>query len=290
MATRGPIASTLHPAPGSRGLQFVLIAGLGLWAGACASATVGDVGTHDAATNATGGSSGGAGGTGGKGGSGGSGGSGGTSSTSGGACDPFTNSGCSSGQKCTALQQTNGTLALGCGSVGSKSEGETCTQTASGGPQTGDNCTSGLACFATGTGASATCHRMCSPSGAGNPCPGSEICSLAAPGLDTVEFCRLTTSCQPLDQTGCASGQACYFSSTGALCALEGNQQPGTTCANANDCVKGSTCIVGAASACSSFCSMASGGTPVCTGAATGGSTCASLGNAAAGADLGYCK
>ena len=136
MATRGPIASTLHPAPGSRGLQFVLIAGLGLWAGACASATVGDVGTHDAATNATGGSSGGAGGTGGKGGSGGSGGSGGKSSTSGGACDPFTNSGCSSGQKCTALQQTNGTLALGCGSVGSKSEGETCTQTASGGPQT----------------------------------------------------------------------------------------------------------------------------------------------------------
>ena len=209
-----------------------------------------------------------------------------------GVCDPFSNARCDSGMKCTALQQGTGTLTLGCDARGSKAEGETCTQTTSNGAQTGDDCDNGLACFSTQAGTSATCHRMCATSGTANGCPGSEICSLVAPGLTTVAFCRATTSCQPLEQTGCPSAdQACYFSSTGALCAQEGTKNPGDACSAANDCAKGSTCLtVGAAGTCSSFCSTASGGTPSCSGSSTGGSICAALGGSSDEPNLGSCR
>jgi hypothetical protein len=288
MSLRGSFASMPEPRSGFRRVQLVLAAGLALGALGCASATVGDYGSHADAASTGGGSGGGTGGSGGKGGSGGAGGAGGGGGTSFGSCDPLTNSGCGSGQKCTALQ-SNGQLALGCDAVGSKKEGDTCSQTTDNGVQTGDDCASGLACFATQAG-SATCHRMCTPTGTGNVCPSTEICSLAAPGLDTIEFCRATTTCAPLTQTGCTSTQACYFSSTGAICAQEGSGKPGDACANANDCAKGSTCIVGASAICSSFCSVSGSGGTTCTGTETGGSTCTSLGNAAAGLDVGYCK
>ncbi len=202
-------------------------------------------------------------------------------------CDPFSNAGCDSGMKCTALQQGDGTLALGCDATGSKSEGDDCTQTASGGSQTGDDCGDGLACF----GAPATCHRMCAASGTANGCPGSEICASTAPGLTTVAFCLAVTTCQALEQTGCPSGQACYFSQTGALCAQEGSKSPGDSCTVLNDCAKGSTCLLSGVStgACSSFCSTASDGTPSCSSSGTGGGTCASLGSSAE-PDLGSCR
>jgi hypothetical protein len=208
-------------------------------------------------------------------------------SASTGNCDPFSNSGCNSGMKCTALQQSDGTLALGCDAMGSKAEGDDCVQTTTGGSQTGDDCGNGLACF----GVPTTCHRMCAASGTANGCPGSEICASTAPGLTTVAFCLAVTTCQPLEQTGCPSGQACYFSQTGALCAQEGSKSPGDTCTVLNDCAKGSTCLLSGVStgACSSFCSTASDGTPSCSGSSTGGSTCASLGSSAE-PDLGSCR
>ena len=182
-----------------------------------------------------------------------------------GSCDPFSNLGCSSDQKCIALQSGNA-LGLGCGSKGSQSEGDTCTPVMTGGAQTGDDCGDQLACFKLNTASAYTCHRICPTAGKANACPGSETCSLVVSGLNGLAFCQPTTSCQPLEQTGCPSDQACYYGTKGAICAGIGPAQPGETCVNANDCAKGSTCLtVGSTGTCSSFCSTADGGTPGCS-------------------------
>jgi hypothetical protein len=276
--TRGPAVSS--PAC----LAHVLFVMLGLPAVGCANAKIGDVGQHadaataeDTATAPDGKDA--------------------ASSPSKkdgpagpdvvfGNCDPLASTGCDSTAKCTALQVGNN-LAIGCGSRGSKNEGEACKQESSAGVQTGDDCASGLACFNIGDGAGSTCHKFCAADGS-NACPGSELCSVVAPGLpSSIKFCGLVTTCLPLEQTGCPSGKACYFSSTGAVCAQEGSKSAGDACTNANDCKSGSTCVSGH---CASFCSMDSSGTPSCTGSDTGGTTCASFGVSSAEANLGYCK
>ena len=279
MATRG----TNAPAPSPRAgvLPYLLMAGLGLSAAACAKASVGDDGTKrdagagDAEPKTDSGPSDLSGGKDGP-----------APEVSYGVCNPFTNSGCDGGQKCTALQQSDGTLALGCDSKGPKSAGDTCTRETSTGAVSADDCDGGLACFS--TGASATCHRICPTSGTANACPSGEACTLVVAGLTGLAFCQATTSCLPLEQTGCPSGQDCYVDQTGAICAPTGSSQPGETCTHANDCAKGSTCLmVGSAGTCSSFCSTASGGTPSCTGSATGGTICEPIGGEP---NLGNCR
>jgi hypothetical protein len=211
-----------------------------------------------------------------------------------GSCDPFTNSGCPSDKKCTALQ-SGSVLGLGCGGKASKGEGDTCSPVMTGGTQTGDDCGNQLACFKLASDNEATCHRICPTTGTANACPGTDTCSLVVPGLTNLAFCQTSTSCLPLEQTGCPSDQACYYGTKGAVCApVPGSpKKPGEACVSANDCAKGSTCLlVGSAGVCSSFCSTASGGTPSCSGASTGGTICIAL-NSGTGTDepnLGSCR
>ena len=211
-----------------------------------------------------------------------------------GSCDPFTNAGCSITQKCTALR-TGSTLALGCGSKGDKSQGAACAPVPNETSQTGDDCGTGLACFAV-AGESATCHRLCSNSGTANACPGTDTCSIKVGTFSSstgLAFCQASTTCLPLEQTGCSTGQACYYGQKGAVCAPVPAVpvQPGDTCTNANDCAPGSTClIIGSSGICSSFCSTASNGSPGCSGAAMGGTICAALGGGTDEPNLGTCR
>jgi hypothetical protein len=202
-------------------------------------------------------------------------------------CEPFTNLGCGAGSKCTALQQPDGALAMGCAALGSKVEGEACTQVmvSSGGTtvQVDDDCADGLACFSVQAGAPATCHRMCNSDGS-RACPSAEACLVVAPGLAVVEFCRPTEACSLVDQTGCTTGRACYWSSSGALCATVGSGKVGDPCVNANDCVPGATCLALSPNRCVAFCSTA--GTPGCPD----GSTCSAVSSGTAAASVGYCK
>lgn len=202
-------------------------------------------------------------------------------------CQPFTNLGCEVGRKCAALEQSDGTLALGCDAVGSQGEGAPCVQVmASSGAvtvQVDDDCADGLACFSMQAGVAASCHRMCKSDGS-QVCPGAEICSLVAPGLASIGFCRATRPCSPVDQTGCAVGEACYWSSPGPLCATAGNGKIGDACANANDCVPGATCVALSPSRCVAFCSTT--GTLGCVS----GSACAAISSTAAAANVGYCQ
>ena len=207
-------------------------------------------------------------------------------------CDPFDNTGCSSGQKCSALRQGS-SLSLGCGSKGTKSEGDACTPVPTADAQTGDDCGDGLGCFSTKADNGTICRRICPFPGA-NTCPNGGTCSMAVPGLSGLQFCVApspATSCLPLEQTGCSAGQACYATPTGATCYAAGKAQPGETCHAANDCAPGATCVtINGTSACHSFCSTSSGGTPSCSGTSTGGTFCAAWGTGADEANLGFCR
>jgi len=207
-------------------------------------------------------------------------------------CDPFDNTGCSIGQKCSALRNGS-SLSLGCSSKGNKSEGEDCTPVPTPNAQTGDDCGDGLGCFNTGLDGRTICRRMCPATGT-NTCPSGETCGMTVQGLSDPKFCAAApspTTCLPLEQTGCAGAQACYSTSTGALCYNAGTAQPGGTCHAANDCTPGSTCVtINGISTCHSFCSTASGSTSTCSGSSTGGTFCAALTGASDEANLGFCR
>jgi hypothetical protein len=214
-----------------------------------------------------------------------------TPDTFAGVCDPFTNSGCDSDKKCTALQNSDYTLSLGCGDKDNKGEGESCKQIAPSGTQTGDDCADGLACFDINDGRGPTCHRICLMSGTAHACPSSSICSLKIDNLAVLGLAFCQASCKPLEQEGCQSGQtSCYLTDIGAECLSNqppyGSTKPGATCTHANDCEPGSTCIVSSTTVCASFCSMATNGTPSCSD----GKTCNKLPGTPPEPNAGYCK
>jgi hypothetical protein len=202
-------------------------------------------------------------------------------------CQAVSNVGCDPGTKCTALEQATGTLALGCSTIGSKGEGDVCTQVmvpvGGAAVQVDDDCGDGLSCFATQTGMPPICHRMCTADGAA-ACPPSELCSLFAPGLESVAFCRLSVACQPVEQAGCAAKQACYWSLAGPTCASAGSKTLGEPCASANDCLPGTTCLAAPSNQCVAFCSTT--GSPGCPA----GSTCTAIDKSSAETGVGYCK
>jgi hypothetical protein len=281
MPIRGRNALSMKSHAGTTRLLGILVTALGYQALGCAKATVGNVGPND--DGGTGDSSlqfdgrdtsnpnGKRDGTG--------------SDALYDPCDPFTGSGCSSSQKCTAIQ-SGSTLGLGCGSTGSKAEGDPCTPTAD-----GDDCGDKLACIRVNPDPNYTCQRICPLSGTTNPCPGTETCATqvrdfsASTGL---AFCHATTSCLPIEQTGCPANQACYYADkVGAICAPVPSQQvqPGSTCVHANDCAAGSTCqTIGATGTCFSFCSTTD------SGACPSGMTCSALNGASDEPHLGTCR
>jgi hypothetical protein len=187
-----------------------------------------------------------------------------------GACVPFTNAGCSSAQKCTALA-SGSTLSLGCGDKGNKSEGDDCTTASSNDQPTGDDCGNGLACLFLEGDDTAKCRRLCPSSGTANACPTGSVCTLKLPGLTGYWFCG--PSCKPLEQSGCAAdkNEACYLSSVGAKCQTHPDSPTkiGGSCSAASECEPGSTCITfSSGNKCQAFCST-SGGSPGCPGGMT---------------------
>ena len=205
-------------------------------------------------------------------------------------CDPFSNFGCSGDQKCSAMRFASA-LVLNCGSKGSKTEGDTCTPIMPRTVQSGDDCGDGLACLSVGSETNATCHRICPISGSGNSCPGSEPCSVKVgtfADLTGLAFCQGTTTCLPLEQTGCSDNEACYYADkVGAICAPKPSApvQPGGRCVNANDCAQGSTCVtIGSTGTCFTFCSTTDSGT------CPSGMTCSSTNGSSDEAYLGTCR
>jgi hypothetical protein len=191
-----------------------------------------------------------------------------------GVCTPFSNSGCSSDQKCTALQNGS-SLELACAPKGDKAEGDECSTTSSNDRTTGDDCGNGLACLLVDPDTTWRCRRLCPTSGTANACPTGEVCVLQLPGLTGYYFCR--PSCKPLEQTGCNADQkeACYLSSVGAKCMVHPDNPTkiGEACSSSSQCEPGSTCLTfSSGNKCLAFCST-SGGSPSCPS----GMTCAKV-------------
>jgi hypothetical protein len=208
-----------------------------------------------------------------------------------GSCDPLTNDGCPSDQKCTALRDGN-TLSLGCGNrsdsgTGEKGENDDCQPVPDTGRQTGDDCGNGLACF-NWAGESPKCHRLCAHSGCSRDCADGWACNRQLPGIEGYWSCGV--SCRPLDQTGCQPDEGCYVASSGPTCAQAGSKATGEECdpSKVNDCVAGSTCITGLSNGnrCLAFCST-SGGSPGCS------TTCIKMpvdDALMSESDVGYCR
>lgn len=180
-----------------------------------------------------------------------------------GECDFGTNTGCAAGEGC--YLGTGG--APICLDAGSTPLGGSCAVQ--------DDCVPGMVCL--GSGDSGYCRRICcadddSVCGAGSSC--AEITD-----VDGVGGCTL--ACNPVAQTGCFFGEACYSLPTGAECAPPGAGTQGTSCEVQNDCAAGFGCVADSDTtfACAEYCDRAS---PSCTDDSL---TCVGL----MGSDAGAC-
>lgn len=160
------------------------------------------------------------------------------------ACSPFSNNGCTGGQKCGWVQTQDTPIRgeLACVPDGVAAHGEECTRTA-----TGDDCEAGEVCVA------GTCKTICELGGTG--CGSAERCVaygtvlVDAQGTSTHGVCE--RGCDPLTQltyagTACPSGEGCYLiltaETTVATCAAVGTATYGQALSPpifANACVPG---------------------------------------------------
>jgi large repetitive protein len=119
-----------------------------------------------------------------------------------------------------------------------------------------------------------TCSKMCHVdaqcSGAGARCVLELLDGTTGDPIPGINTC--TNSCDPVDQTGCASGLRCIAASmdTGGDitdCSPPGNRLTNQTCGSTDDCVGGDICVdTGASTLCLEYCEV---GIDTCAGTAT---------------------
>lgn len=133
---------------------------------------------------------------------------------------------------------------------GTAAEGAACPQA--------NSCQKGLICL------NGTCGKPCRTS---TDCNTGSSCTvqLTLPGSgERPTFCA--PSCDPLNQSTCATSQGCYFTGSGSACLPAGQGDAGTTCNSPTQCKRGSTCASssGTGPRCVDFCRFPSG-TPACS-------------------------
>jgi len=89
-----------------------------------------------------------------------------------------------------------------------------------------------------------TCRRVCAP---GSACP-NEVDTCIGMGWyeGDLGVCPLATGpCDPVNDSGCSEGNACYFNgdALGGTCMTEGSAYPGDTCWADNQCRPGLACL-----------------------------------------------
>jgi cysteine-rich repeat protein len=178
------------------------------------------------------------------------------------ACSLVPQSGCTPGSACDLTPAENGDTACRPITLAGTSDDFCAVDTA---------CAAGYTCV--GEAAAATCMRFCVDDGG---CSGSARCLNALVndlGVEIPGVTVCTNSCVPLAQTGCPSGLGCLaYNATGGDftdCEVMGTKADGQTCANSNECQPGSTCAsVGTAAArCRSYCAV--GGANTCGASAS---------------------
>lgn len=186
-----------------------------------------------------------------------------------GACDLVTNAGCPAGDGCYFAAMAAGEPPTPlCAPAGTLGDGAAC--------DSANACQEGFICV----GDPGTCRRICCGDNDDHcdPTTTGQLCLINivdAEGMPTgVGACQLPDDCDPIEQTGCMSPEACFPSGEGAFtCAMPG---PGTQDDSCEDegCAAGFLCINGASGAvCAEICDR-SVAEPTCDGA---GLTCNGL-------------
>jgi len=179
-----------------------------------------------------------------------------------GVCDLVTNAGCMAGEGCYfAASMAGEAPAPLCAPAGTLADGASC--------DSANACQEGFICV----GDPGVCRRICcgdndndcDPTTTGQLCLINIVDSAGEP--TGVGACQLPDDCDPIDQTGCMGGDACFPSGDGAFtCAAPG---PGTQDSDCEDmgCAAGFLCIMGTdGPVCAEICDR-SVAEPMCDGA-----------------------
>ena len=173
-------------------------------------------------------------------------------------CDLIDQTGCTDGQSCYFLQESEGTSPRPlCDMSGTGGDGASC--------ETYRDCAEGFFCARPCEGEMGSCRPYCCD-GAG--CPMGQLCAVALVDPVTerpsgVGYCEIPAACDPLTQTGCAhTCQGCYVSGEdGSLSCIPSlnNLAEGVACSSANDCLPGLGCFSsdGTNFVCHKFCDTA---------------------------------
>ena len=113
-------------------------------------------------------------------------------------CNPLTQAGCNTGEKCTWIIDATTPMYvghIGCEAAGTAAIGQACTFGAAG--ATGfDNCVGGAVCSAFGTpGTNGTCKQICDNQGGMPMCDASHVCVQYARLFSTAAY-KQTAACR----------------------------------------------------------------------------------------------
>ncbi len=217
-------------------------------------------------------------------------------------CDPYTADSCPSGQKCSVVlvygpepDNTLENITFGCvDDTRARGELAPCSITRDVTPDNtadntvADNCQQGLFCFTSETSSVRVCRPLCS--GGSVDCGEGKFC-LGLNNEPPFGVCQTAEGCDPVFQTGCTTGKACYTigATNGDLLGAcftpsardAGIASPGEACSFLDSCQRGSGCFPEELpdggfgdSLCRSFCTTASldAGVPTDAGSMDAGS------------------
>jgi hypothetical protein len=168
-------------------------------------------------------------------------------------CNPVVGGVCPSGEKCT-IGTDHGAPREICFPLAASpvSEGGTCSSVMMG-SRVGDNCGPGLSCVVY-PGEGARCRRPCFVR---TDCQSGSAC-IASTVSNTIEIpdsgqpvilrtCHSDDGCDPVKQSGCSGGKACYLSLSDdvgrvGVCIVPGGKTSGAACRSIVDCAPGLRC------------------------------------------------
>lgn len=159
-----------------------------------------------------------------------------------GPCNVFDLSSCGSGMACVLNGDGMGGVTTRCIAIGIGGRGSDCDAATATGCQDGFQCDDG------------TCKAICCTN---SDCVTGDFCgpiSMADAG-----YCTTPVICDPIAQTGCDAGFACYPTGGGLVCDSPGTLGEGELCMSRSDCAPGMGCIstMMADGACRAWCDTA---------------------------------
>ncbi|EDM77332.1 hypothetical protein PPSIR1_26483 [Plesiocystis pacifica SIR-1] len=214
-------------------------------------------------------------------------------------CDLFEQD-CPPGEKCVPYSSTGGGAiwdATKCVQIlGDQAQDEPCNY--DGVVLATDDCDATSMCWNVNAEGQGTCHSFCIGSADNPSCPepsdpqacGGYSCLISGSGV--ISIC--VASCDPLDQSACGDGLACYWAGNGFECVFTTQDiATGQPCGFINDCEPGNICVnaeelpsCDSDACCAEFCDLDANGEPC----SQEGTTCIdSLPDAADGCSAGIC-